>query len=674
MAPIGISTVRINMRVQSYLTNALILILVAALAYLPLINQIGYSHDDWYLMASARAEGPGVFHKIYSVDRPLRAYILIPAYRFFGQNALLYNLSAWFFRVLSALCILWLLRMLWPASSQWTLLMALLYVIYPGFLSQLNGIDYQAQMVSLAAATFSLGLTVYVFFEKHLARKVLAIVLAVLTGILYLGLVEYEVGFELIRLLLLFILTSRIVHHNRERFLATIKLWLPYFLIIFGFGIWRVFFFESERGATDVNLQFEGLRLYPLQTIYHWSIQIAQDLLDVTFSAWVVPLAQLTSFIRPLGILLSIISAGCILFVFLKRKEDASHQVPAQVGVYHEALWLGFFAAVGGLIPIAMVNREVSFPVFSRYGLVSSVGVAVFLTAILMRLKNNILRNSLIAGLCVVSILTQHANTTKQARETSATNMFWWQVAWRVPQFEKDTTLIANYPAVIEEDYFVWGPASLIYYPEKQNPKNIQPGLFASVLNAETITKIQARERQEYDNRKHIITYKNYRNFVLLNQPSINSCVHVIDGNSPEHTHSDSESIQVIGPYSEIEHVLADETPHTPPVIVFGPEPARGWCYYYQKADLARQQGNWNKVLEIGQQAFDQGLFPIDLIEWMPFLQAYTQTGNVNRLKELAPIISADPFIAQQVCGTISPMPGLSADMIEAVNSLYCLK
>jgi hypothetical protein len=97
------------MKDRNGLMSALILIIVAALAYLPLINQIGYSHDDWYLMASARAEGADVFHSIYSVDRPLRAYVLAPAYRLFGQNVLFYNLSAWAFRVLSALLFLWTL-------------------------------------------------------------------------------------------------------------------------------------------------------------------------------------------------------------------------------------------------------------------------------------------------------------------------------------------------------------------------------------------------------------------------------------------------------------------------------------------------------------------------------------------------------------------------------------
>jgi hypothetical protein len=105
---------------------------------------------------------------------------------------------------------------------------------------------------------------------------------------------------------------------------------------------------------------------------------------------------------------------------------------------------------------------------------------------------------------------------------------------------------------------------------------------------------------------------------------------------------------------------------------VFGSEPLRGWCYSYQKADLARQQGNWSAVLDVGEQAFAKDLFPQDLIEWMPFLQAYAQAGDVDRLTELAPIISADPYISLQACRTLGSMPGLSADILDTVDALYC--
>jgi hypothetical protein len=94
------------MKDRIWLTQVLVLVLVSAAVYLPLMNRIGYTHDDWYLMASARAEGPSVFWDIFSVDRPFRALVMIPAYSLFGANPFYYNLSAYIFRVAGALALL----------------------------------------------------------------------------------------------------------------------------------------------------------------------------------------------------------------------------------------------------------------------------------------------------------------------------------------------------------------------------------------------------------------------------------------------------------------------------------------------------------------------------------------------------------------------------------------
>jgi hypothetical protein len=183
---------------------------------------------------------------------------------------------------------------------------------------------------------------------------------------------------------------------------------------------------------------------------------------------------------------------------------------------------------------------------------------------------------------------------------------------------------------------------------------------------------VLARQRQEFDNRKNIITYKNYRNILILSQPTSKSCVHVIDGLQPEFSQSEPDSIRVIGSYSEIEHVLVDGTPHTPPTGVFGPEPDHAWCYYYQKAELARQRGDWDEVLKLGDDIAGEKLAPKDIIEWMPFLQAYAHAGDVDRLTELAPQITSTPYIAQQVCQISGSMSDVSEPVRETINALYC--
>ena len=135
---------------KQYLLFCALLLIVAGLAYLPLVREFSYFNDDWYLMYSASAYGPNTFVDIFSVDRPGRALVMIPAYLLFGANPLYYSLSAFVFRVLGGLALLWLLNMIWPGRRTAAILMSLLFAIYPGFLSQPNAIDYQSHLLGLA--------------------------------------------------------------------------------------------------------------------------------------------------------------------------------------------------------------------------------------------------------------------------------------------------------------------------------------------------------------------------------------------------------------------------------------------------------------------------------------------------------------------------------------------
>jgi hypothetical protein len=638
-----------------------------------MIQRVGYMNDDWYLMYSAKAYGLQAFIDIFSVDRPARALVMIPAYTLFGENPLYYNLSAFALRLVSAFAFHWLLRMLFPRQNRLAFLGSLFFLIYPGFLSQPNGIDYQSHLVGLAAAHLSIALTVKAVLTDRFALKLFWFALSILLGLLYLSQMEWYIGFEVFRWGSVFLLSARRSGPLFQKAWRSIRQAYPTLLIPGIFLVWRLFFFQSERGATDVDLQFEQVRLYPLQTLYHWTVQVIQDLFDVMVSAWAIPLSQLTGFIQQWGYALAVLAVALVLLVSHKLEESNTREENSHSDSLREAFLLGLVIVIGGLIPIAMVNREVTFPFFSRYSLVSSAGVALILGAFLMMLKWRALCNGLIALLIFVSVLTHHANTIKAAQQTALTRNFWWQVAWRVPHLGRNATLIAHYPGVpLEEDYFVWGPANLIYYPERLNEKNIQPGVYAALLTRETIEKVHAGERQEYNKRKTITTYANYRNILVLTQTGTNSCVHVLDGTRPEYSTGEWDRIREVGEYSEIEHVLPEETPHTPPTVVFGPEPDHGWCYYYQMADLARQRGEWEQVLEIGGQAFGQGFEPGDLIEWMPFLQAYAIRGEADRLSELAPLIRSQPFIAEQACLILASTEGLSEPILEMVDSLYC--
>jgi len=652
-----------------------LLVLISGLAYLPFVGQFGYFNDDWYLMYSAGAKGASVFREIFSIDRPGRVLVMMPAYQLFGQDPLYYNLSAWFFRLVSGLGLYWLLHMLWPRQHLATASMALLFVVYPGFLSQPNAIDYQSHIVALAAAMLSLAFGFRAILSETVFDKVLNFALALLFGWFYLWQMEWYIGFEFTRWAIVFVLVARFGGTVVQKVKRTLYRAYPLLLVPVVFLVWRIVLFEPERGATDISLQLDSLIQSPLTTGLRWLVTLMTDTLEVVFLAWGQPLSSLLSWMWTRNLLLSGLGLGvvavAIVLVLLKQVEGPEKNANGNWKL--EAFGLGLSSVIAGLIPIVLVNRSVDFVFYSRYTLVGSAGAAILVVALVSSLKQTGLRKTILAALVFVAIMTHFANSQRAVQITEAVRDFWWQVSWRVPQLERNTTLVASYAlGATEEDYFVWGPANLIYFPEGTREEFVQPGVYAALLNQNTLNKTILKEGQDFDNRRTIRTYKNYRRLLVLTQPGVNTCVHVIDGQQPEFSSRDNASIRAIGLYSSLEHILTDEPGVTPPAIVFGPESEHGWCYFYQRASLARQRQDWDKVRLLGEEVLTKDLAPGDPIEWMPFLQAYAELGDIERLEALAPKVVSDPFVAQQVCRILGGLKNNTQEVLDVIDSQYC--
>lgn len=643
---------------------------VAGLAYLIFAHQFGYTFDDWYLMWGAKAYGPQVFFPIFSIDRPLRAYLMLPAYLLFGENPLWYNLSAFAFRLAGAFCFWWILQMLWPRAQAATMATALLFVVYPGFLSQPNAIDYQSHIFALSLALLSLALTVKSFVEQTAGpKRVFLLTISTLLGWFYLGLMEYYIGFELIRALLIALLAFRSHPNWSSRTKKAILDWLPLSIIPLGFVFWRVFIFVGERTATDAGAQLSLLMTSPLRAIFNWGTGLSYTIFQTLVAAWFVPLLQilgkLTIEQKSIGLFLGL--AAAILTIFVYRR--LINEKPPSWRL--ESFSLGILTAVAGLIPIVLANRSVEFPYYSRYTLISSTGVAMVVVALVLSVPRERIRQFLLGALVFVATLTHFSNSVNAANETAAMRDFWWQVAWRAPMLEKNSTLIAQYSAApMQEDYFVWGPANLIYYPARLYDKDIQPGLYAALPTQDTLQKVLAGERQEYDKRRNIITYANYRNILVIVQPAPDSCVRILGPDMFDISSKDAEIFIQMAPFSEIERV--QEGPGlTPPSLIFGPEPEHGWCYYYQKASLARQYENWPLVLQLGRQAQEKNLIPADEIEWLLFLQAEAIQENQDKLVEISSQM-VDMSARRQVCLAFKSMNELSPSMKNRAESIFC--
>ena len=658
----------------------LLLAFVGALVYLPLADKLGYYKDDWFLIFDAHTQGAQFFHEIYRIDRPARAYVMELTYSLFGDRVLPYHLSAYAYRLLASWALYSALRMVWPRYRTPNFLIALLFLIYPGFLSQLNPIDYQAQLLSLLLAVSSIAFTVKALQTQKLSPRVTWTGLSIVTGILYLALVEYMIGLELLRLSLIVQLVFRENGKTfQEHVQRVVRLWLPFLSAPLVFLIWRFFFFESERRATDLSSQFGQLFASPLSGLW-WLVNWMQDAFRVVFLAWAVPFNNLVFTLRLRDFLVGTgLSIVIVLLILLTLRKLASKPFEDEIDSdwKKQTLIIGVITALVALLPVIIANRHVDFGDYSRYALASAAGVGMILTVLILSIGSAYLRMTIIAFLVFVATFTHYANAAHAAEESASVQDFWWQVVWRAPDIQPGTTLVANYPVGnIQEDYFIWGPANLIYYPEKQNQIPITITLPAAVLTDEVVLQILANRGEETPLRRGNELTRDFGNVLIMTQASENSCVRLIDGRSPDLSIHDPHRILLIASNSKLDKVIADGEQMVPLAVIFGDEPEHNWCYYYQKAALARQRGDWESVARFEAEAAELGLHPNDQIELMPFLQAYAFLGDQKQVKGLSTRINTQLFYKEQACTHLRAMANdgypLSADMQSYVSELFC--
>lgn len=673
---------KLKEKIGTFWWGVLLIFIISGIAYLPLVKDLGYLFDDWYLMYDMQVKDPSFFHEIFAIDRPGRAYAMIPLFSLFGFNVLPYHLTAFLFRFLGGVYLFWTMHMLWEKRTFFALAVGLLFTIYPGFLSQPNAIDYQSHILGLFLALLSVAWTVKSILVTEKSKKILFVIASVLTGWGYLSQMEYFIGIEVFRFACILILVWRMQEERfKQKIFLFVKTSLPFLLIPAGFLIWRLFFFESERRATDIGLQISQAISNPIAILW-WLNYLIQDFFTVVLVAWNLPMYQLAFPMRLKdmmnAIALALLAIAILWFIMRWVRENESEaETDTKSGTRRETLLIALLSIAGGLIPVILVNRHVTLPEYSRYSLIASVGAVMLLAFLFENISQRNIQKTALSLLVAIAILTHYGNTMRYVNETAATRNFWWQVSWRAPMIKEGVTLIASYPqSGLSEDYFIWGPANFIYYPEKQSTNPVEIKLPAAVLTRDVINQITTNGGTETPLRRGNYLERDFGNVLVMIQSSPNGCVRFIDGDAPELSLSDSDRLVLVAPHSKLENVLATETePPSVPIYVFGEEPERGWCYYYQKADLARQRGEWEQIPVLLKEALDKGYYPEDALEWMPFLQAYAVQGDVEKMRSTLKLVALNRQLSLQTCAIMRnfiEQETLNQEVIDFIQKKVC--
>ncbi len=657
--------------------------LASALAYLPSLLQATVYRDDWYYVMDRLIGGPGVFQAMFSIDRPARGPFFEAYYQLFGIAPLPYHLASYIWRFLGGLAALWLFRLLWPAQRRATMWMALLFVLFPGYLHWMEGMEDQPSIASLFLEVLSIALTVKAISTTRPLPRVAAWVASILTGWAYLALVDFGTGMEVFRLLCVFVVVNRQMPGLPllKRALSTLRAWSVAALIPAGFLFWRLFIFHNERSQTDVGRQLSVFLSSPLATAATWLVRLAQSAADVLIFSWVTPVLQGYFGLRlkelfP-GAILVLLTVGVVYLLDRLLNRDSADTEETGGDWSRQAVAIGLLGALAGVLPVIAANRYVDFERYSHYALPASLAAAVFLGGLLYSLSSPKVVLHIGAALVACAVAAHCVYSTQVLEEERTISAFWHQVVWRAPGIGSQTTLFVYYPNVDYEENIdaVQGPANFIYYPAMTGQIPVTYPLYALPHTDQAVAQVLVGKDGTAGYRTHRGTI-DFARLLVLSQPSPDSCVHVLDGQSPLFSATDPPDIRVVGASSQIGVVADSKDPPKVSALLFGPEPSHGWCYYFEKADLARQFSDWKQIAALGKPVDAIGLHPNDGVEWTPFLQAYAYLGDVAHFNQTARRLAADPFARVQACSILRRMrqgsSSFNPEIDAQISNLLC--
>jgi len=633
---------------------ALFLLLFLAITFLPNINHLGFYNDDWWQVYGGENYGISRFADMYSSDRPARAIVHAPLFALFGSAILPYQILSLVIRYLGALGLFWTLSLIWKNKSRQIFFMSLLFLIYPGYLQQPNAFDYMTHQLAMTLMIVSIGLSVKFIQANSKLSKIILFLTSSLFSLITFFLMDYYLGMEAYRWLILLYIQMRDHTGEIKKKLPPIFVKvLPFSFSAFIFLFWRVFLFQGSRYTTDLGRIGSGIFSSPALSIFNIFRRWFVDIGDIFVSIWAEPAYQTLSDLRGYdlvyGLVIGLAGVG-LMFLFWKIIKVEEKPTESSSNWALEASLIGFLGAIICLIPINIAEREVFFPIFNRFSFPSAFGVSIATIGMIDYLVRSKWQNVIYALLIFSAMLTQYTNQDYFANRWIETQQLWQQWKWRVPSLERRTVLSGLYSQTIEEGFFIWAPANLIYFTGAPNLV-----LGAEVLNETTINEIKMGNLLQREFRSFDYEFS-LEQLLAFSKPTTNACLRFLDKNQIELSLNDSPLIAQVAPYSHIEKI--GEVSTVDPSMftkLFGDEELETtWCYIYEKASLARQFSNWEEIIQLHDLARQQDLRPYDHIEWFPFLQAYAYTGNYDEVDQLVPIINETPFYRYQACQIFS--------------------
>ncbi len=629
----------------------------------------GFYWDDLPISWIRYQLGADAMKAYFATSRPVWALLYQVTTAFLPQTPVYWQYFAIVCRWLSVL-LLWLVVIeVWRGRKQMALTVGLLFLLYPSL--ELHWAAFLSSHFYIVLCFFLISYLLMLWAFRMPGRFLPLTILALTFSLLNLWMMEYFYFLELMRPFLIFYVLSQ--SQPGKWFIQTLRQtilrWLPYLVAFLVNVLYRAFVFTN---ISYENVLLSDLRVAPLHTLIELVKVILTDLWQVALVTWgtvfQIPNPAVDG-IRVTTLYVLIAAAvGAMGFLFLRIVRDDYGDVDRASGSW--AIGIGMATMLFAGVPFWLASLDVNlyFPA-NRFVISFMPGACLFLAGVMEFIPTRY-RVLLVTVLVTLAAGRQVMTGNEFRRDWEKQKDLFWQMTWRAPGLKPDTLVLMNEELSFYADNSIGAALNWIYAPTLSGeeipyalfyPTNRLGGSLPTLKQGSPV-RFPYEAGTFHGNTSDAVAF-------YFKPPA---CLRLLDPvlDVDNRFISEESLMRQASALSNADRILREQSAVMP--VIYNPEPVHGWCYYFEKADLAAQFDDWEEVTRLGDKAFKLDDYPNNPLERFVFIEGYAHVGQWKRAVELSDVsyrVSKD-FVGPLLCRLWERIETETAPSVERSEAL----
>jgi hypothetical protein len=617
---------------------------ITLVAYGLLLPFTGFYWDDWPFSWIARFLGPGDFIPAFAPFRPFLGPIFYFTTSLVPPVPLYWQIFALVIRFVLGISAWWMFKQIWPNRQRTAFIAALFILIFPGYSQHWVAFTHiNQELIPFIFYLLSFG---YTFKALHAEKPTVYIVIALLLQLCGIFPTEYFFGLEGLRFLFLFsVLQGNLI----ERFAKTLKIWWPYLLVWILNAAWLIYYYKFGQYASYAITATQSLTVLSflqeaLDALWKTGLYVWIQVLPLTLTSLRTPASLLT-----LGL---VVLSFILLTPYLKNMaQEETTRTPRQESI--SLIVIGILGILLGRLPSLSAGLPLTLQSsYDRFMISMMIGGSLFLLGLIeLLMGNSRIKTHIFALVIALGIGQQFFNANIFRRDWEDQRNIYWQMTWRMPALKPNTILLTNQmPIDYETDASFTAPINWTYAPNYTRSNVPYLMLYTEKrVGGSTLPALEPDIPITF-NYRTVPFYGNTSQAVVIYMPR-GGCLRVLDPSQGDREIYEKlpEVLTSAIPLSNPSRIITN--PDTAATPMFFTEPRHEWCYYFTKAELAQQTGDYQKVLSFGREAASLGYKPADQNEWIVFIKANALTGDISTAEKISKsAIEEDVRVRRGIC------------------------